>query len=291
MESKKRLLLVFFALFLTSCSSAKLQKTDSQSVFQIPVYFPICINAPVVKVNIEEQELLLALDLGSNAHLKLIGRALDQLKNKELVGVSRSTDIKGNRYEEPVYKIPYFRLGSLTVSDAVAGEENLFFIQEGSRVGKWHDHLRIQDQINKIDGRIGGGLFSSFKYVCYFDMSRLIFCMGPSLDQITNNYPVVDFMKGKFEVVDGLICLNILTDRGMKKFMLDTGAQRSLIQKSSMDGKWVTVDLGRLGQRRFFAFDIPEQMPFDGILGFDFFEDYRMCLDFSNQTIYIKPTD
>lgn len=258
-------------------------------VSQIPVYFPRCLNRPAIKVNIENRQYLMMLDLGCNGHLDLFCRVLNDLKQKEFVGVSTFIDIKGNQYEHQKYRIPFLKLGSFTISDATAGEENDLFIREGARIGTWNDPLRLQDRIDTIDGRIGGGLFCDLQCVCYFDMSRLIFCMQSSLDRIMESYPLTDFVKGSFEIVNGWACLNIQTDRGMKRFVLDTGASHSIIQKSSLDRQWVKVDLGSFGRRPFFTFDIPERIPFDGVLGFDFFEDYKICLDFSNQTMYVKP--
>jgi hypothetical protein len=189
---------------------------------------------------------------------------------------------------QPEYRIPLLTMGLFKVKDAVAAEESHYFIREGCRIGNHKDHLRVQDRLNTIDGRIGGGFFCSSKCVCYFDMAKNIFCMGTHLDQITKNYPIKDFIPEKFEMVNGLICINLLTDRGMKKFVLDTGSNRSLIQKSSSDANEVKVDFELFGRRRCIAFDFPAELPFDGILGFDFFDDYPMCLDFSNQILYIK---
>jgi uncharacterized protein YceK len=289
MKSKNWLWFVFIALILTSCSSIKMA-AEQQSAFQIPVYFPRCANAPIVKVNIEGVEYFLILDLGASAHLKLVDRALNRLNNKEPVGISRSIDINGNCYEMPAYKIPHFKLGTINIEGAVVVEESHRFIREGGKIGSWHNYLQIQDQIDMIDGRIGGGLFCSSRCVCYFDMSRFVFCLGPTLDEMTKTYALTNYMQDTFEDVNGLICLNILTDRGMKKFVLDTGASHSAIQKSHSDGRWVKMDLEHFGPRHFFALDIPENLLFDGILGIDFFDDYAMCLDFSTHTIYLKPT-
>jgi hypothetical protein len=205
------------------------------------------------------------------------------------MGVSQIFDVNGNIYEQPEYRIPYIHFGPFEMTDVWAIEENYLFIREGNKIGRKRRPLRIQDQIDNIDGKIGSRLFDSSGCSCYFDMSRSIFCMGTRLGQITKDYPLIDFMKNKIEVINGFICLDVLTDRGMKKFMLDTGASCSLIQKMPQDRQEIKMDLELFGRRRFVTFDLPNNLPFDGILGIDFFEDYKMCLDFSNQTIYIKP--
>lgn len=289
MKSRNCLWSVFIAVFVTSCSSTKVIK-EQQSAYQIPVYFPRCANAPTVKVNIEGLEYFLILDLGASSHLKLLDRALNQLNHKEFVGLSRSIDINGNCYEQPAYKIPHFKFGTLNIEGAVAVEESQRFIREGGKIGSWHNYLQTQDRIDMIDGRIGGGLFTSTGCVCYFDMSHFVFCLAASLDQITKNHPLTNFMQSTFEEVNGLICLDLLTDRGVKKFVLDTGATHSAIQKSPGDRHEVKMDLEHFGHRKFIALDIPENLLIDGILGIDFFDDYAMCLDFATHTIYIKPS-
>lgn len=275
--------------FFTSCSSIK-EVTEHQSTYQIPVYFPRCANAPTVKVNIEGSEYFLILDLGASSHLKLLDRALNQLNNKEFVGLFRSIDINGNYYEQPAYKIPHLKLGSMNIKGAVAVEESHQFIRQGGKIGSWHNYLQAQDQIDMIDGRIGGGLFCSSGSICYFDMSRFVFYLASHLDEITKTHPLTNFTQRTFEEVNGLICLNILTDRGIKRFMLDTGATHSAIQRSVLDDQWVKIDLEDFGRRRFFALDLPDNLPFDGILGIDFFDDYAICMDFRTHTLYIKST-
>lgn len=287
MKSKKRHSFPILLLLLASCSSSKFT-TVSENPFQISIYSIACSNAPLVKVKIEGTEYLLIFDLGCNMCLMLKDRVLNTLNHKEYMGISRFFDINGNIYEQSEYKIPHMQIGPFDITDIGAIQESYFFIQEGNKIGTKRRPLRTQDQMDLIDGKIGGGLLCLSKLISYFDLSHSTVCMGTRLDQITKNHPLSDFSQLKLEVINGFICLNLLTDRGMQKFLLDTGASHSLIQKTALDNKDVKINLELFGARRFIAIDLPVDAPFDGILGLDFFKDYKVCLDFSNQTLYIK---
>ncbi len=285
--NRKWIDVLFCILCFSSCSSLKFTE-ELKNPFQIAIHSIACSDAPLVKAKIEGTEYLLMLDLGCSSCLMLKDRVLNQLSHKEFMGMSRIFDINGNIYEQSEYKIPHVRFGSFEIADVQAIEENYLFIREGNKIGTKRYPPRTQDQIDQIDGKIGAGLFDLSESICYFDMSRSIFCMGTALDQVIEDYPLVDFVENKIEVIDGFVCLDVLTDRGMKKFMLDTGASCSLIQKMAEDGREIKMDLELFGRRRFFTFDLPENVPFDGILGIDFFDDYKVCLDFSNRRIYTK---
>ncbi len=84
-------------------------------------------------------------------------------------------------------------------------------------------------------------------------------------------------------------CMNIQTDRGMKKFLIDTGAECSIIKKSPNEPEQIKVYLENIGSWNFYAIDLPPGIPpIDGILGVDFLKKHIICLDFLDQAIYIK---
>ncbi len=284
MTKKKWVGFLCFSLLFASCSSITTQDEN-----QIPVHFLSCSDAPMVKVNIEGSEYVLMLDLGANVHLILKDRVLEKLHHKESVGISRAFDIQGNKYAQPEFKLESYQLGKITVENPIATEESLFFVTTGSRlIAGWSDR-RLRQQIKQIDGKVGSDFFLSSGRPCFLDMSRSLLSTGETLSELEEIYPLTGFVQKRLEIENGWLCVTLETNYGEKKFLIDTGAERSAIRKSPSDHKQVKLSLEHFGLWRFYAVQFPEGIPpIDGILGIDFLKKHAICLDFSNHTIYIK---
>lgn len=281
---KKWVGFICLCLLFASCSSPKIQDGN-----QIPISFLSCSDAPMVKVNIEGSDYLLMLDLGANVHLMLKDRVLEKLHHKEPVGISRAFDIQGNKYAQPEFKLESYQLGHLTVESPIVTEESLFFVTTGSRfISGWSDR-RLRQKIKQIDGKVGSECFLSFGRPCFLDMSRSLLSVGETLSEIDEIYSLAGFFQNPLEIENGWLCVNIETNYGTKKFLIDTGAERSAIRKTPSDSKRVKLLLENFGSWSFYSIDFPDKIPFiDGILGMDFLKKHAVCFDFSNHTIYIK---
>ena len=124
---------------------------------------------------------------------------------------------------------------------------------------------------------------------CFLDMSRSLLCIGDTLQDLIHLYPLTEFHKEHLEIDNGCLCVNIQTNEGMKRFLLDTGAERSAIKKSPSDPKQIKLSLENLGSWNFYTLNFPEGiLPIDGILGIDFLKKHAVYLDFLDRTIYIE---
>lgn len=271
-------------LFFSSCSS--LQVHDEN---QIPIHFLSCSDAPMVKVQIEGAEYVLLLDLGANVHLILKERVLEKLHHKESIGTSQRFDFQGNRYVQPEFMLESYRLGNITVKNPTAGEESLFFLTTGSKLIASGNNRRVTQQIAQIEGIVGSKFFLSSGRPCFLDMSHSILSVGETLSELGEIYPLTGFIQKRLEIENGLLCVTLETNYGEKKFLIDTGAERSAIRRSPSDPRRIKLSLEHFGSWKFYTVQFPEEIPpLDGILGIDFLKKHPMFLDFLNLTIYIK---
>lgn len=276
----------FLCLFLVSCSSIREGPSNNH---QIPVHFLSCSDAPMVHVNIEGSEYVLMLDLGANIHLILKDRVLQKLEHKEPVGTSFTTDIQGNKYAQPKYQLRSYQIGNFNIKNPTASEESIFFVKTGSRLFPSKNDRRINQKIEQVDGKVGSEFILSSGQACFLDMSRSLLYIGDTLQDLIDLSCLTEFQKQPLEIENGCLCVNIQTNEGMKRFLLDTGAERSAIKKKPSDPKLIKIYLEDLGLWKFFTLNFPEGLPpFDGILGIDFLKKHIVILDFLDRKIYIK---
>ncbi len=115
-----------------------------------------------------------------------------------------------------------------------------------------------------------------------------------------------------FEVVRGIVIVEAELNGAIGKFILDTGSPMMIlneqVQASSeaqantfqgaLHGEWKTCDLSWAGIRRFnlnaLAMDISHLeaatgQPLSGLIGYDFFEDFDLMLDFEKKEATLVP--
>ena len=281
-----------FLLWSLGCLACTRNAPTVDNPSQIPVYFLSCSDVPLLKVTIEQAEYLLKLDLGASCDLMLPRRVLDQIEEKEYVGVADGGDIQGSQYHNAQFEVLDVQIGRLHVPKAVAIEEDVYFISHGSRPWGKIQKKQLQQQLQHIDGRVGNQLFSAS--VCFLDLAHSKFCIGASVDEIAQRDSLDGYRQMPFKFYKGLMCIDCKTEYGDKSFVLDTGSHRSVLSKSSLlrPGRTphaVRMTLDGVGSLRFDLLDFPQQLSeVDGILGMDFFRRYCICIDFQNQWVYLK---
>lgn len=279
---------IFLMICILSCSMSK----NENFPCRIPIYYLSCSDSPLVKVNIEGSDYNLKIDLGTNSNFTLKSRVLDHIRDKKWEGKSRHTDIRNNQYESNKYKISPIKLGHLKIEDAIVSEEHEFFIAVGSKpFGS--SKSDIDKQLELIDGRIGCSVFNSCS--CFFDFKHSLFCVSPGFDEIKKSINWSEGIEANFDYDKELICVEFLTEQGTKRFVLDTGASRSLVNRSSFIHanqkklKIQKLELGskNLGPWHFYCLDASEKLGADGILGMDFFKRFAVYIDFPNRKLFL----
>ncbi len=112
-----------------------------------------------------------------------------------------------------------------------------------------------------------------------------------------------DFIEVPIRIKDGILELEIETDLGKQRVILDTGASFCSFKNSKVDpDKIKTLPSGKryvptqkvmiqgcdFGVWGFALASMSDQIDADGVLGVDFFLEHAVCFDFAKKIAYIK---
>lgn len=299
------LLLIFvvlgisFYLFFKEFSTSK--TTQGELFDQIPVSFFPFSEKPLIDVEIEKSKYRVEIDLGCSHPLTLQPAILENLKEKTAIGISKTADIKGNVYQRKKYRIPKVRLANKNLRQMEIFEENLDFFIRGSI---WPDENHI-DRVNKrwayINGKMGWPIFFQLES-CLFDFPNKKLVIGKDNIQMAAS-GFNKYVKIPFEIEKSGIIISANTEIGIRRFILDTGANHSFIRESLVNkanarevfpGKWafsshLIIEGKDLGVQKLWLYDYSNIFTeFDGILGIDFFKDHAIYFDFCSKIAYIQ---
>ncbi len=283
---------IFLALVLLAVLSSVWGLSFFRSYdFIVPIEFLNAYQIPCTSIEIEGSTYQVEIDLGSKIPLSLDKHVLEKIK-KDPCGTSRWIDFRGNRYETLTYSIPEIRLGTFLLKKIKAKEESLHFAAENSIIIESKEHLNA--------GRIGRDFFSGKNIFMDFNHRIFIAC-GKLKDLEKRGYKTEDLAVVPFKItLDGIV-LEIETDMGKRKFVLDTGSTVSAIrweplQESNKERLGIPVietskfSMGKIdfGFRELYLLDISQAFDgMDGLLGMDFLKEHLIYLDFAKSTAYV----
>lgn len=244
------------------------------------------------------------LDLGMNLPLGMHPDVLEKIQQKHLVEESLVNGQQGGKFPCKFYLLPTVKMGQYIVKNVTVMEENLEFLrtcyyEETSSSDKEELHTFIS---TNFSGRIGWPFFKFTNLMLDLGQRRCIYLLN-NLDQIKkgHKYNLDNFTKSSFEFTEYGILVPILTDLGLKRFLLDTGAMTTLRcdldplkrdLETNKEAQYYSSKTFQIGNFDFGKKDLRlakmEGLPAaDGILGFDFCLQ-PIYLDFQNQHIYIQ---
>ncbi len=307
MRYKGTFLLIFTAIVGFSCFFYFRSHTDVAAIhaIRIPVHFLTADHIPVIDLTIDGQRCSLLLDSGTY-NLGLRQEVLERVQHKEPAGSVESFDIHGHRYLSPRFTLQSsIHIGHLKLTGVPIQEESLEFVLKGSRL--WPSDTinpKTKKTLEHLSGKVGGAILLPFN--CLFDFPHSAFYLAKNREELKKlKKGCLDgFIEVPLDLQKNGILISIETDLGMKKFLLDTGADTSVLKRSLIDpsqaeefapGKWSYTShkfmIGNqdFGDWDFVLFEFPEHLTVDGILGIDFFRQYAVALDFENKTVFIEP--
>ncbi len=276
------------------------------SITPIPVQFFSYSNLPVIEIVIENKKYYLELDTGAVGDIVLKKNVLDQICNKKYQGIVKTVDINGNIYENSEFLISDIELGGLSFESVVAREENISLLTDGCvvRHSSKNEEEKKALRFTNIAGRIGWGILEERRW--YFDFFHSLLWAVEDLTELEKSvvyFSARDYVEVPFEIGEAGIILFIDTNIGIKKLLLDTGAnisclRESLVQKKYAKefepGRWMFLSKMKIGDTNFgnfpfFLYDFTAMLDVDGILGIQFFEKNGIYLDFENKKALIGP--
>jgi hypothetical protein len=259
---------------------------------RIPVVF--VGNNPLIEVEIEGKKYPLKLDLGAACQFAFFKEALEAITEKKFIEFLITTDIKGNQYKVGSYSVPLVKTKNLKCKNAVILEESIDFVTKGAML--WPLDGKQNSQIPFI-GRIGRECFTSNNLVLDFPNSMLF--VTSSLEELkVDHWPMRELFETSFELGCWGIVLSFETDIGVKKLVLDTGANTSILKSSSKptaEREILTTTKFATGGHDFGPFNLSlfemgSSIDADGLLGLDFIKKHAIYLDFKNSKAFIGPS-
>lgn len=307
MKYKRTFLLLFMGLVGFSCFfyfRAHTPTADIQGV-RVPVHFLMSDHVPVIDVSIEGKLYTVLLDSGTY-DLGLRQEVLECIQHKTPVApLTESLDINGNRYLFTLFTLESMKIGHWHFTQVPMREESVEFVTKGCRLWPSEPINQTTRKILKdLSGKVGGAILLPFN--CLFDFPHSALYLAKNREELEKlKKGCLDgFIEVPLDLQKNGILISIETDLGIKKFLLDTGADMSVLKRSLVDpsqakefapGKWSYTShkfmIGNqdFGDWDFVLFEFPEHLMVDGILGIDFFRQYAVALDFENKTIFIEP--
>lgn len=254
---------------------------------------------PVVYVTISAKKYPLTVDTGSKLEVSLYERVLDTIAH-ESYGIEKFQNFLGTKFERPTYKVPSIKLGSVTFSTPIVvgrpEKDRQVYMIKGS--------VEKQNHPDQPVGILGRGLLKKTNMLIDMQHSKIILAKNPSQLK-KGGYNLDLFAKVPFILDPKGIFIDIETDLGTKRFLLDTGFTLTMVHKNffseeidlSVDKYDIPFSLSKkfsigrcdFGSKKLYLIKMTKELNvLDGILGMDFIEKHAIYIDFSNSFLYIE---
>ncbi len=276
-------------VLLASCAGEVDDRAASASIVPIKL-----IGAdPIVEVRVNGLPINVHFDIGTGGSLALFPSKLNQIEDKVLVdrsrgGVAQDGPTGGGR---PIYQVDLIEIGGLALENARIGED-------------FHDEAFQKEFTarNYAHGFLGRRYFLEHKIVIDYPKSELTIippdapaeqqleCQGVELPLLREN-----------EKDWGLVS-NAVTDIGSLVVVWDTGFPANVVFKKWTDSAGLSYSVGNkivsetlninghdFGPKTFEVWDWgSDRPPFDGFIGYDFFSEHVVCVDFPNGAVFVQ---
>jgi hypothetical protein len=292
MSNKRKL--VFFLLFVSIAIAVGIvamqpKKGGAKGHYaRLPIH---CVNGqPLLEFEIEKKPYLLELDLGASCEFNLFKESLEAIHEKKYVDTQTAIDIKGNRYQERCFLLPEIRAKNFEYKNPTVGEESLDFVTKGALL--WSQ--KASRSPIPFVGRAGWRFCGNNNL--FIDFPNEMLFITQSLDELRkDHWPISPRETIPFEMSSWGILVTVEIDTGPKKFILDTGANVSILKANADDSQWVTTQkmlLGTrdLGKRDLFLYPIESPPEIEGILGMDVLRNLAIFLDFDQKKALVGPS-
>jgi len=278
------------------CIAALLQKVNSYHV-SVPVKFDLS-RIPYVDVSIQESCYPMSLDLGSKLELKLLSDHIRGLRKTSLE-LQTYKNFRGIEYKRSAYCLEKAQIGSFvfnnsTIVEVYPVDEEAYLI---------YSNRSDKDPPDPV-GTIGRGLLKKVNLLLDSKNSKLI--LSNSFFKLKQDgYDLRKYSKIPFEMTPKGIIVNVSTDLGTFRLLLDTGCTKTILHASKYPGDISKAERRlNLAIKQSKAFSIQgldygifdlyflqmseDLNDIDGFLGMDFIENHAMYIDFTKQLIYIE---
>jgi len=241
-------------------------------------------NFALIDVRIGGSDIPLLLDTGDSRGILLSQQVIDRIKAKPVGQSSKVIDLKGNIVESPHFEIPRLQIGSIEFENVIADLDV-------------HDPSYQPDQHGQ-QGFLGTALLKPYQVV--IDYSRLTLTLiAPGSSRARAGdcrgaaVPFVEQWRGE-------PVTEVETELGRVVLWWDTGSPLSFLttrfvqqaRPKITEGPLLSDRLGlggsEYGPWHFEVVDFALPPGFDGFIGYDFFAQHVVCMDFPGKRVLAR---
>lgn len=287
-----RLFSIFFIIF---AAALWFRFQHLKPILHIPIHSYPFKHQPCIDISIENKQYRLLLDLGSAHFIYLNQSSLQSIKNKRSLKSSIYHDLRGNTYTTREFQIPLIHLfPNAILENVIIAEENMDFLLKGSSLQKTQSIIKkLIDRLELffIDGRIGSKVFENS--CCFFDFpqSRFNWVQEKGSLPLDLKNRIKQMVQIPFNLTRYGAVIELMTNQGNKKFLLDTGSTHSVFRNFSNQINLFTFlksNENDLGMIKLISYDLDTEIEeFDAVLGFDFLQSRSLCIDFVEGYVYL----
>ena len=273
-----------------SASAAEIPASDDVRAVRVPM--DIVNRFPVLTVRINGVDVRLALDMGSGTTLTLYPEILHELGVNPTGEVVESIGMEGVVMKSPIHVVSRAELGGAVYEELEIRQDD-----------HTPEHRANTIEYRGTYGRIGRGLFEHGKLVIDYQNESLtiIPANAPQTEQAACRGIELPLVAEKESL--GLVT-RVQTDIGEIYSVWDTGAPGNIMVKHTTD----TAGLGLEARDKFETeefiinghdfgpvqmnvWDVPLPPDLNSLLGYWFFADKVVCVDFPRNSIFVRDDD
>lgn len=261
---------------------------ESPPAQETTVRLKIVGTSPIIEVKVNGKPVPVHFDSGNADSVSLFPAVLDEIEKEKVGETGGRKSLYGSEDGKPIYRVNIVQVGDFVVA-------NFDVIED------FHDAEFREDFIETRGayGFVGPGLFKDHALVVDYHKEELRIISKDGLDAQQSScrgHEIPLMAESNSDI--GVLGL-AKTEIGDIRFVWDTGAPANIILKDRTDAakldlpEYEELTLTKLsfgghdfGPASFFVrdFKIP---PFDGLIGFPFFEKYVVCFDFPGNRLFV----
>ena len=252
-------------------------------------------DSPCLLIQLGERIISAQLDLGFRGDCSIGSELLDQINDKKKIGSKIMYGFQGKPERKNVFQLPNIRIGSQSFDLPRAQEEaqdyraRASFTKDGSKPSPGQP------------ARIGWEMFQNTPLLLDLKNQKIAFC-----DSIATlkkeGYAIKRFVHTPLMLERGLVEVEVQTDKGSLRCVLDTGCTFNVLNGENEQNKsmpellWneenfytstkFQINNAEFGPVTFRQFPIRIPIHIDAMLGMEFLLDHIIFLDFPNHVAY-----
>jgi hypothetical protein len=240
-----------------------------------------------VTIRIHNRDIPLELDIGDASALVLHPAVLSELDTTSTGESYKGYGMEGKVFDEPIVNVDRVELGGVVFSDVPVhrdGHDDAFRARQLAERG--------------TQGYIGAGFFKDYELVLDYRRRRITLISRAAQPASQRS------CRGRIVPLDrsvswGLVS-HVNTDVGDMLFVWDTGSPGLVMVKANAQAAHLDVAHGPLtlkqfrmngrefGPLQFDLWDFPAPPGMAGFIGYDFFTDHVVCIDFPRSRILVR---